>query len=302
MSKRHSATLGPMVAAILAVVVGGCDDDGGRATVYPSVSVVVSREALSVAAGTLRSANGTYGSGCVDRSGSWSLAITAGAPLTHPALSVVKGNTGCVLTLHSLVADQEYLASPPIDMTAFYQPDSSSFAPASSPISFHANACLDALTFATDFVVIILYSDDPTLSTGENHAFFEAVTASATASAVPVPDYTIDLARLLVSTDGSNIVQTAVGTADLIDGSVTGQTYVVVSALTSTTFVHVDDAYEESTQIAISGANPQIPAEDFSLIGLDLTVAQARYVILANIVNDVPSFQVITITFSPSPL
>ncbi len=300
MSKLH-ATCIPMIAAILAVVVGACGDDGASESVYPSVALVVSRDALSLAAGALSSASGTYGSGCRERTGAWSVAIAAGAPLPHPALSVVKGDTTCVLTLSSLNTGQEHIASPPIDMTAVFQPHSSSFAPASSPPSFYANACLDALTFAADFVVIVLYSDEPNFVTGGNHAIFAAATASATASGVPVPDYTIDMTQLLVSIDSANIVQTAVGTANLIDGSVTAQSYVLDDALPSTHFVHVDDAYDDGTQIAISGANPKIPAAAFSLIGLDLSVVQFRYVILANSVNDVPSFQVITITFRPLP-
>lgn len=300
MFKLHGGFLSPMFAALTAVVgggLGGCADSDSADAVHPSVALVLSQGALSLAPGTLKAANGTYGAGCTNRSGAWSLEITgASATLLHPPLSVVRGNIGCVLTLTSLTADKDYAANPTFAMGAAYQATSSSFTFGVDPIAFYGNAYLNGLTFASDFVVVILYSDDANVNTADNTANFTVQAATATASGIPAPNYAIDMTTLFVSSDDNDVVVTATGGATLNTGSVTGQDYVVLETLTSTSYADVDAAFKGATSSAISGS---IAAAEFTLVAVDLTGDEVRFVILANTINSVPSYQVFTITFHP---
>lgn len=302
----HAACISrPMAAAIAALVgVGGCAD-GGEEAVTPR-TVVMMQGRLTIAAGTLTSANGTYGAGCTNRNGAWSVRITDGADvLTHPPLSVVKGNTGCVLTLTHLRGGAAgidlYAATPSFAMTGAYQATSASFAVGSpTPIAFYGNAFLNALTFSSDFVIVILYSDNPNLRVGWNTANFTVHAASAAASGVAAPTYTIDMTPLVVSTDNANVVESAVGDPTLSAGVTAGQTYVVLTTLAGTSYAEVDAAFiAGSPKTAIAAT---IPAASFMLVspGVDLTGSLVkRTIIIANTVSGVPSYQVITITFIP---
>ena len=268
------------------------------------MALIVTQGALSLDSGTLTSANGTYGAGCTNRDGAWSVRITDGTDtLDHTELSVVKGNMGCFLTLTELRAGTDgantYTATPTFALTGAYQETSSSFAVGSpTPIAFYGNAYLNSLTFAADFQIVILYSDDPNLQTGENTAGFSVQSATATASGVPAPNYTINMAPLIVSTDEGDIVQTATGQAALTAVSVLGQNYVVLTALTGTSYAEVDAAFIAATPKTDIAST--IPALSFSLVGMDLTEDDVlRYIIIANTVSDVPSYQVFTITFHP---
>jgi hypothetical protein len=293
-----------MVAAITMIggLAGGCGDSAGPGSVSPLGVLVTDRSTPALVTGQLRSASGTYGAGCSNRSGNWSFEILAMSPLASPVLSVVRGNRACVLTLTSLTADQEYTASSSIDLTAYYRGTASSFAAGGRP-AFHANAHLSALTFATDFSVSIVYSDDPGKVTPMNATTSAAVAQSASASGVPAPSYTIDMSPLLVQTDSADVVETATGTADLISGPITGQKYVVLDSLAALpTYADIDAAFKMVVlPTAIVAVNPQIVASDFALVGVDLTIPAVRYVIIANTLNDVPSYQLFTITFDPSP-
>ncbi len=299
MSISNSILLSTLSLGLTFVGALGCADDG--TSVFPRVKVSINTAALVDT--QLESANGTYGAGCTSRTGAWSAAIAPGATLSHPALSVVKGNVGCDLTLTGLVAAGAlHDASPIIEMGASFQPISSSFAIASEPLAFYANAHLGSLTFSADFLVHLLYSDDPHKGVGGMTARFEeGVTGAFEASSVAAPSYAINLAPLLIETNLEEVVQSATGTIDLIDGEVLGQAWVIVASLAPTaTYAELDAAFKGAVKTDITGADPQIPAAALTLVGVDLALAPAvRYLIIANIDEDVPSYQLWTLTFSP---
>lgn len=119
----------------------------------------------------LESVNGTYGVECVDRAGAWSLGIAVDAALDNDELSVVINNDACVLTLTEIrTLDGAILADPPIALTTDYSVIPSAF---NDPIAFHGNAKMDAVSFASDFTLTVLYSDDPGLASDDNTATFE---------------------------------------------------------------------------------------------------------------------------------
>jgi len=297
---RHGGTGRVAAALALSVLVLGC---GGEESVSPSTVVVTEStraSALSFAAGDLQSVNGTYGAGCTDRSGGWSLLIQDEAALVYPALSVVKGNTECVLTMTSIVGTEEYEATPPLALADAFKATASAFGTATEPVLFYGNGHLSASTFTADFVVHILYSSTSNPGTGENGAQYAVQSGSVAAESVPAPDYTIDMDAMLVETNNSKIVETATGTANLFDGTVTGQSWVIVTSLPATPdYSDVDDAFKAGSATEFApGADPTIPAAAFGIIGEDLTLSTVRYLIISNTVNSVSSYEVLTITFN----
>jgi alpha-tubulin suppressor-like RCC1 family protein len=149
-----------------ALVLGGCVE------AYEVLAVAhIDDASQAVMAANLLSVNGTYGTGptaCAGRGSSapWSLEIAVGATLTHPELSVVTGDSTCVLTVTSLVADQTYTGSPAFTLTTSYKVTASSFT--AGGITFHANARLDSTTFLNDFAMTILASNEPGAGVGDD--------------------------------------------------------------------------------------------------------------------------------------
>jgi hypothetical protein len=128
----------------------------------------IDRTTQALSGGGLLSANGTYGVDCQDRSGSWSVAVDISAVLDHPELSVVTDDVACQLTLTELHSTSGIItAAPTILLSTSYQATPSVFG---SPVDFYANAMLSSLLFEGDFVLSILYSDDPRLAGAENTA------------------------------------------------------------------------------------------------------------------------------------
>jgi hypothetical protein len=273
------------------LTVASCDPEGagsvgGRADVFD-------HRTQQVLASDLASANGTYGDDCANRTGSWSLELSTGATLDHPALTVVRNDAACVLTLTELrTASGALAATPTIELSDSYQGAPSEFG---SPVEFYANAKLSSLSFAGDFVLTILFSDDSDLASGDSTATFAVHTATTAAQSVDAPNYTLDVTGLLIQTDINDVVQSAAGSALLNAGAVSGTRYVVVAAADLDSYDEVDAAYLGATSAAIASS---IPASAFALVSDDLTTAKKRTLIVANIASGVRSYQVFEVTFN----
>lgn len=121
-----------------------------------------------LASAALESVNGSYGGGCQGRSGAWSIEVETDAVLDEDELSVIQGNAACVLTLVSLHTTGGVLtAVPPIVLSAAFALDASAFG---VPLAFYAVALLDDPSFAGDFELTVLYSDDATVDAAINTA------------------------------------------------------------------------------------------------------------------------------------
>jgi hypothetical protein len=290
-----------------AMMVGGCGASGAHNGTVSGHAEALDHSSHPLTIGGLLSVNGTYGAGCTNRaSGSWSMEIASGATLDNAPLSVVQGNTGCTLTVTDLVTDAGTRhATPAIGLTTSYQGTASSFAIAgSNPIEFYANAKLSSVSFAADFMLTIEFSDDAAGATGSNTANFTSQSATATASAVPAPDYTIDLTGIVLQSDNADTVLSASGNAALANGAVRGQTYVVADGSIDTSFAAIDEAYTGGTPQTLVGsdAGPDmlIAVAAFSLVGTDLTSNQQRSLIVANTQDGVRGYEVFRITFHPA--
>jgi hypothetical protein len=288
---RAEIRSGHVCALVCALVVSvGCMTDEVDAS-----GIGIDNTTQGLALASLQSANGTYGGGCSHHSGSWSVAIASGATLDNAQLSVVKANSGCVLTLTSLHTTSGIVtASPAITLGTSYIATSSSFGG-----GFYANAKLSAVDFNANFVLSVLFSDDPGMATATNTAGIVVENSNlAQTASVASPNYTLSVAGLSVVTDVNNVMQTATGSATVTAGSVTGQTYAIVAAGGLVTFSQIDAKYLAATTHTIASS---IPAADFALIGTDISTAQPRTLIIANTVNGVRSYQTFEVTFHAAP-
>lgn len=266
--------------------------------------VLVDRTSQALSVGALLFASGTY-DGCVDRSGAWSLALDGFAgELPNDALSVVKDDVDCVLTLSSLTSGVEATplewvdneADPAIDMDDVFQVSASSF----DSGAFYANARLNAVSFASDFTVAVLFSDDPDgAQTGSDTAGFIVSSATATSSQVAAPNYTIAMTGIVVQTDANDVVEGATGTAQLTTGGSNGERFVVRTTSPGTTYADIDDAFLGGSSALLSSLTTlQLTAAGFDIVGADLTSGAIRYVLIVHTVDGVRSYQVITVTFN----
>jgi hypothetical protein len=281
-----------------ALVLTGCAGGADAPHAVTGGVELIDRSSRPLLAADLLSANGTYGDGCTTRTGAWSVAIDSGATLDNAALSVVQGNTACVLTLTELhTASGAIAANPSFAMTGSYQTTASSFG--SAPIEFYANARLSSTSFASNFTVQLVFSDDPNAASASRNASFAVADTSASASSIESPDYSIALTGITLQTDEGDVVQSASGTAALTAGDIAGQTFVVATGSGFASFDDMDTAYLAGTPAAIPMSNA-IPVSAFGLGGTDLTSNQVRSLIVANTVDGVRAYQTFTITFGPA--
>lgn len=292
---KHLGSVAAILVGLLAQ--SACTNE----EVLQATAIAFDRTTGALSALELTSVNGTYGTGCRNHaSTSWSIEIAAGAILDNAPLSVVLNDDDCVLTLTSLHTDVAgpsgiITAAPAIVLATTYAAAASSFG------EFYANAKLDSDLFATDFVLTVLFSDDPALATASSTASLVEVLATAvTSGEVVAPDYTLDVSGLAVLTDAGDVVQSVTGTADLTEVLVTGQLYAVVEAAGLYTYAAIDAAFIAATQTALTLT---IPAADFTLVAADLTAGTTvRTLIVANTSTDgVASYQAFEITFHPAP-
>jgi hypothetical protein len=297
---RSLGSIGALAGALLMQTACASEDDdtvNGRVVVVDQTS-----EALTLAG--LVSVNGTYTNCTTHVNGTgWSIAIAGGAgggTLASPGVTVIQNDPTCALTLTSLVKDGTpdvtMTAAPAIALGATYV--AGAVASFGTPIEFHANALINPANFSSNFVVTILFSDDPNLDTGGFQASFFVATSTATATGVPAPNTTLDFSSFALMTDFNDVVTSATGTVALTPGSQVGQTYVLLEVSGLTTYADIETAFAGS----VAAVPATIAAADFMLVGDDLTgAAQVRTLIIANTVSGVVSYQVFEISFTEAP-
>ncbi len=135
-------------------------------TVTPSVEVIdqTNRE---FGASFITSITGTYGAGCSGRAAAgtdtWTVSLLGGpAP---DELSVRTNNSTCVLTLTDVITTEgTFIGAPPIVLRT--TGSASPFAKSASPLAFYGEATISALTFATNFTITLIVSEDPSAVDG----------------------------------------------------------------------------------------------------------------------------------------
>lgn len=305
-TRRRFATLLSSLALSLPLL-SGCSDQ----TVRPAVNLV-DRTTKALSVGAFLEINGLYGAGCTNRSGAWSVGIDGFTALTNPALSVLVGDSGCILSIASvrlgaLGESSLYVAAEPFPLWAGYGQLSRAFSlNAGAEVAFYANLRIEPdLTFSSNFTIDMAYSQDPRRVTGSIIASYyiePVVGVAASAGAVSPPDYAIDMTGLDVQVDGQKNVRSATGSAALIAAAVQGQTYVVTTADLgpAPSFAAVDGAFAGGAQqsLGVLGQSILIPASAFGLDGVSLSSPVIRTLIVANEQAGIRSYEVFALTIS----
>jgi hypothetical protein len=304
MNSRYNRRIGSHLASLLLALplAAGCGD----ASVQPSVSILdKTTKALTI--GSFLEISGTYGGSCVARSGSWSVGVNGFSQLSNSPLSVVRNDAGCALTATSvhvgaMSSSTTYVANGVIPLGASFLGSAVPFSTAAGGMaSFYGNLRIQPdLSFSSDFVINLLYSDDPNVVSASAVADYAVQSASATAGAVAAPDYTIDVTGISFQVDSAKIAQSASGSAALTFVNVTGQSFVVSPADlgSAPTYAAVAGEFQAGAPQALVGPNPSVAAAAFGLSQLDLSTPQVRTLIVANTENGTSSYEVFRITFS----
>lgn len=285
-----------LFSTLLATAPAGCTT-GGAAWVTPEVEVI-DKTSQAIMLQTPKWVNGTYGAECMGRSGAWSARISGSGSMTNPSLSVIMNDSACVLSITSLVLldDYTYDAAAPLALAGDFAETGTSFARASLPVAFQANAKISEPSFGDYFRITISLSDPPRLTTGSTAPTYATVGVwSPIASNVTAPDYGVDLGDLMIQKDAQNEIVDVSGALYLSAGARTGEHWVVsTDPSLGTTFGDVDAAYQAGTPQPLE--DDYITAGALSLGGASLPTT--RSVIIAHIEDGVAAYQVIQLSFT----
>lgn len=262
--------------------------------------VVTGSVANPLATGTVQWINGTYTT-CLNRSGSWSARVSGTATMDNAALTVVKNDTACKLTITGVVADQAYAAAPTIALGASFLGVPALFGVGAA--QFPGNARLETTSYASDFQITFVYSgSDPVPVDSTVSGGYATVQSSVATTVVPASTYTMDVSNLRFQADVLQLVVGLTGQAVLVDGVIAGASYVIDAGTLAAapTYAQVATAYTNAvlTQKTITGANPTIQAAEFSVLTLSLLGStQVRNVIVKRTVAGVSAYQILRVTF-----
>ncbi len=308
MSKSiHASTRAAALVSLLALAAGTACTSNADENVSPKIAVTNRSKSALVAAG-ITALDGTYGASCDGRTlgEAWSVTVSGAPVLANPTLSVRKNDSDCTLTVTNVVVDQDvYVGTPAITLATSYAGSASAFKDVpGDPVDFFANARISASSFATDFTIDVLVTDDTNDgASASKQGEFATQSSTVAASNLAAPNYTMGLSSFTMLTDVDDVVTSVGGYAQLVAGTTTGQTYAIHGDLltSSATLAEIASAYSGA---AVSGnivdlTLLRIPAADFDVVGADLTAAPAvRTVILRNEDQGVISYQLVGVSFS----
>lgn len=278
----------------------------GAPTVNPAVELV-DRSTKALSLGSFLEVNGLFGTGCTSRTGSWSVGIGGFSALTNPPLTVIANDTGCGLSVTSVrvgssLASNLFVPAAAIPLGAYFASSGSPFVQTSgSPVDFYGNLKIQPdISFATDFSISLIYSEDPNLVAASAIANSAVQSATAGAGAVDSPDYTLDVAGITMQVDANKVVHNVGGSAVLSAMNTMGQTFIVSNTDfgAAPTYAMLDTEFQAGTQLSLNGTNPMLAAADFALVGASLVAPQVRTMIVANTVAGTRSYEAFRIVFS----
>lgn len=291
MTDSHCLKLAVILSLAAAASCAGEGDDGAA---YADVVLVDSRQ-VALQGSDVQSINGSY-TGCSNRTGDWSLPVTGNPTLDNPLLTVIQNDTGCTLALTDIITgtDGKLTAGTPITLAATY----GTAQPFGSPIKYYANAILSSVSFASNFTLTLLFSDDPRIGTGSTTATYSSVSATAATQGVTAPNYTLDLTGVTVTADVSKISVSVSGNVALTGTITMGDTYVIVNTTVGNTYAAINTAYLAGSSAAVAAT---IPASSFLATSVNLTTPVVRSLIIARTQNGVRAYQKFAITFNGPP-
>jgi hypothetical protein len=293
----------------------------------------VSSSALT--SGTVCAIEGTYGASCTSPSGSgadyaanthWTI-LTPGATAsfedgTHEPLgaAVVTDNAACVLSITDVITNPtscsdttwadyvDYTAAAPFALGTAFAGSATAFSNSGTEQFYGNFDSAGAGVFSANFTVNMLYSLNDVTSTSNNQATYAVVTSTLSSLGVPVPNAVLNFGGLTLTNDQSQKLQTF-GTFTMTNGSVEPTTYVIDATLddatlSSPTFATVDAAYLAGTNYPLAASAVTL-TNSTGAAGLALpmvigttVLSQTAYIIVANTVSGVRSYQLFAITFT----
>lgn len=290
--------------AVALAPAAGCE---GTAVTVGGAGEAFNRSGQLLSIGNVIEINGTYGSGCLDRSGQWSVATSTLTAPSYQLLDVVRANSACTLTLDSLrIGTSEataalYIADSPIPLGNSFLPAGSAFRMnAAGAVALFANARVQPdLSFNSNFMVQTIFSADSGAVSANVSANFEVVSSTAVANGVPAPDYGADVTGINLQVDATYQVTAAAGAVMLLDMMQPGDSYVISTMDFGVTPAYGDVAmaFDAGAPVMISQPNQTIPAAAFSLVGESLASPLLRSIILMHEDNGVRSYEVVAIRF-----
>lgn len=296
-----------LAVALLGMSIGAACDDNTKDSwdlIQGSANLIAVATPALTQVGSLLAIRGTYGTDCQYRStlGTWSLPLNGyGGVKEGERVAVVRGDSLCNLTLTGIVAQgsssvpQEYHVRPPFVLGTAYPPYASDCQLLSFKAAFFAMARLRSLNpqpWSNDFVIDVVYSDDPARVDLERRTEYVTVQGIAEAQGVPAPDYQSDLSGLALYMDAHGVLTAETGgavTLSLLTQA--AQDFVVTSFDPGSTQSAVDEAYRAAGQkTAISGPMVNIQAAELGIVpGNRLPIS--RYIILSNTMSSAPQIR-----------
>lgn len=243
---------------------------------------------------------GTYGMGCIERSGEWSLSqgTLCGEKIKlPPPLSIQSGNSACKLILTKVIKNCEEYSTHGIPIDGGYQLNGVPFSKTNvCEPDFYANITLDDPDFIKKFplVKLIVGGNWPEV-TSDAIALFDNSIVLVEDESVFAPDDLVDLSGLDIRVDAFRKVIQVSGEISLRHGVTPGQSYALVPALSSNqmTYQYVHSFFSGLPKIPI---NASISANELMLLGKTLNSPQKYTIIIQNTKFGVSSYQVVTIT------
>ncbi len=272
---------------------------------------------------------GTYGAGCkVNKNGTWDLTLN---DATDRTLQVALNDTfsGCPLTMTTIAVQEgtssnlkDYAVAPPIILGTGYAATASAVNNGTA-LAFFTNAKflgLGGATYTNNFTLDIIYSDD-SLACGNvaPPAIYARVSATATGSPVPVPNYGMGFDSLQLVVDANRVVQpTSSGNIVLQPPTASpqaGEAWKIFDETSqccmSYSFTEIDSLYNSNTQLSsgtIAGTGAiNIPWTSLGLSGKVLRQSapfETRYVIVKHTApsGGVYSYELLEVAFpGPNP-
>lgn len=303
MNSRYLQFLG-LVGALAGAQLG-CGDSTEDVVKGRAVGLDRMTQHAGVGPGALASIHGTYGTDCVNRTGTWT-ALVGGGSVDDP-LTVRTSDPDCQLTLTSVTMTGDPLdASTAIPLAETYATIAPSFS-ANGTLLFYANAVLSPADFAHDFDITVVYSDSEDAVELDNTGHPVTVhPITVTAENVPAPAYALDVEGVFVGIDTVSSMPVIVNVTgpgaflSVTPGAQTGENYVIVDTLADHTYDTINAAYTGVTPVPISVNPAPIPPASFLLVrDPEIKIPQDRFLIVAHteIDSHVTSYQVFTIHF-----
>lgn len=265
--------------------------------------------------GTIVGLSGTYGNGtCIDPTSAKGAKRADGSTWADPptsakdSLSVVTNDVGCGLNITSALvssggATQKYTASAPLPLSGAYQAMATSFSytdPTGKTSQLYANADLTPADFSANFIINLVYSDNPgSVSAISIPGSYATVFPNAImATGVAVPADNLDFSKVSFMKDANNLVISVSADPTFIVGSPAGSGYVISMGACPSTQTGADATYRNGAPIPIT-THPT--AADLGLVvGTNLSSPVEHCMIVANCsaqTATICSYQLFDITF-----